>query len=889
MKKIRLIVLVLIISGLSAISFSGCSDKSKQYFREIQQAFDKLGELNAIDMTMAVDIYARNNQTEAESSASMLANLKVISNETNELGYYCIEKYEDGQFVTSEESYYVNGWAYYDDGYTPWAEYVAFSDVDNMDTDVHSLINMTEINKLKPTISHNRNKYMVSLTDVPLDKIIINTYGLQMSTGNYIMNVWLDSKGMLKKFDYTASFTIEYIYFEVQMQFEVVAINMAVNINIPTEVLQEIEYFKDKYYVFLEDERYTYILAKTFCAQIIVCDKETQDIIFRDGFTSAREAVDIDVTDGIITLEFEDGGFVNYIIDREFLRYHDRDEKYLYDAVDSAYVGESKFTIYNSDTYEIIYQSLASVEKVYVTDGMVTKVTNIWDGIDRGFEDFFVHRTIESDGLIYTLDRFTRELIIYNKATSAQVYYEKFEINPTCIDVADGIVAIGFGNGYMATSDTTILEKSFIYYDKNNNWAKKTVTATTGYKVDKLFIYNNKIYHANQGNFQSSHFMVYDIITQTWLTQEYFLLSVSYNTIALNYEGGMLYVGDRSGYLVYICLETDTIVSYNQYPLNQDGTWTASRVTFDDEYVYYAGYRFDKLNGTIIGFAHDENVFYDAMDDEYLYAFDKGNCRFIIYCKESLQVVYFEQYPNNTRITQISVDNGIVSVDIEKGRLEKYKNVNGDFVNFVEDAKYLYTINRATASFVVYSKDTMEIVYRDEFESTPYVIDVADDIVAIGFGHGAYDYDYAYDHLGKRLVYYSNEDWTKNTVATSDPVDHVFVYNNKIYYSKQDQWNWLYIYDVSNKTVIDHVWGPNGFSSHSTYHINREDGILYVGGRGSSWNSLFYICLETDTKIFENSTNLGSYTLTRVTFDGEYVYYAGLKFDKLTGEIAEIS
>jgi len=653
----------------------------------MQLSFDKLVDLHAIDVKMRVDVSGRYYSNGYTEKARADARIKIIEDGTDELGYYYIDAFENGVFQGREESYYVNGFAYYDDGSKQYVEEVDFSEVEDFDTDINSILDMDELNKLKPKVKFDGSeKYTITLTDVPLNKIIKDTQGLQFGNGDYVMNVWVDKyNGILKKFDYKATFDIERevtnwfghrntekIKFEMKMAFEVIGINARVHFEIPNSVMSRIDTYKSNI-VHVEDDEYRYTLNKND-NKLTVRDKETLTVVYSETYHFAFKASQINMVDGTATV-----------------------------------------TSINGDTF-----------KYFVHSGS------------------FIKCNVMDDNHLYFLDKLLFRLTVYDRNIAKVIYSTSFSSSnrPLQMSVADGIV-------------TVVLEDGQSYY-----------------------------YHKIGGGFSQ----------------------------------------------------------------------------------------------------------YDAIDDKHVFVLNKSMHELFIYDKLTLEQVYYEKYPiYNTRMAGLSIVDGNVVVDIERGRLNEYLFLNGSFVIYTEDDEYLYTIDRSTAEFVVYSKSNMEVVYTDTFEAVPYVIDVADGIVAIGFGHGAYDYAYARDHLGKRFVYYDVDGWVKNTITTSNQVDHIFVYDGKIYYANQDQHNELYVCDTSSGTSkrVSSQWSLFGFSaSNATYYINREEGILYVGSRMTSNNRLSYICLETDAAIYQSDfSTLGGYTQTRVTFDGDFVYYANRKFDKSTGAI----
>jgi hypothetical protein len=187
------------------------------------------------------------------------------------------------------------------------------------------------------------------------------------------------------------------------------------------------------------------------------------------------------------------------------------------------------------------------------------------------------------DNYIYLFDLSRYSLDIYDIDTLVKVRSISYMLKPECIDVYNGKIAIGFGEGCQ------------IWYYEDPLGEKEIIQ--TSEEVYSIAIYNDKLIHSPID--QHCRIYYYDLITETNSAMPINMLFY-YVSFDLNREDNLLYICDRQSSscdLVYFDLINNQITfcsNFGAYPSNN------MPVVFDGNYVHYYGKVFDKNNATII-------------------------------------------------------------------------------------------------------------------------------------------------------------------------------------------------------------------------------------------------------------------------------------------------
>jgi uncharacterized repeat protein (TIGR02543 family) len=140
----------------------------------------------------------------------------------------------------------------------------------------------------------------------------------------------------------------------------------------------------------------------------------------------------------------------------------------------------------------------------------------------------------------------------------------------------------------------------------------------------------------------------------------------------------------------------------------------------------------------------------------------------------------------------------------------------------------------------------------------------------------------ALDSINKIVVVNTTTKTVVDTlITTSDPY-RIVKDGNSLYYVEKDQWSDTYQYDLNtrkdNILPIESLFNPD-------LAINVNNHILYIGESGSSRSDMIYYSTTEKKVLGQTNYNNGdgfSYPDRNTLYDGQYVYYAGYKFDPLS-------
>lgn len=927
-KKIKIFILVLTVLIISIV-FVSCSASTP--LQKIQHALNEVDKASAIDMS--VDLSMQVN----DESAYISMQFKWIEKNKKQNAYI----YSDANGL-KETFYFFDeivcqdyGFPYVSTSELSLDEFFDTSDTVSVSFDIEELIfsELSIVQKKEDVY----DVYTITLDETSLEKIFgeifTDNYELSKIFSNtdmsciFELSIWLDNKGKLSKLNYSANITVEEVSLILIMDIKINAINKGVSIDVPEYVTQEL---KDYY----TRPKLTLIAEPASCGKVIGQGRYTE----HSGVSISAHSNNGYAFDGWFIDDELISKYYNYYFDMpsndititakfgpntpsyDIYVYSEPSSLSYYDYFS---IREGRMVTLNAKSYEdyIFIGWFIDGEKVSGDEEYIFTMPGQYLTIKAKYDKYIENYSNTKDGAVkyYELEGYKDLIydaksnkIITIKGNTVNIYStnitkEKtlsFDAKPVTISADNGILAIGFGD----------LQQILLYDLSTNNEIKKIQTSIDVYELaidGDIIIYTS--------NNQWCDLIFYSISKNIIIAEHEW---ASYQPLfTINRTDHILYLaetGSSSSNLIYYNSQTGELIFESQtFQFGQNYI----RALFDGNYVNYCGGVFDRKTGLMISSSnlsmyyndmknftplktvYNSNEFsfvygingtipivgiYDIIKQQYIYRFNfaalsvefLGGNKYLIrnMAQDYVAILdlslisknFGENLPIESHNIEISQTNNVATI--------KYYD---NYTLSAADDKYIYVFIEKTNMLIVYDIITFNEIYTEKLLIKPECLDAYDGKLVIGFGKG------------RQFWIFDANNWSCDKVMAEDCVDSIFIYDDIIIFIPVDQVSSLYVYSINEKSHITLKVNYYHYVYYYFYYpslaINREDKILYIGGRNSSGSELAYIDLNalvnsnTIDFIYKSSDLEFQYNKTPVIFDGQYVYYNNKVFDKKIG------
>ena len=190
--------------------------------------------------------------------------------------------------------------------------------------------------------------------------------------------------------------------------------------------------------------------------------------------------------------------------------------------------------------------------------------------------------------------------------------------------------------------------------------------------------------------------------------------------------------------------------------------------------------------------------------------------------------------------------------------------LDGNVVNWISENDIIYVITKGNNRLVVIDSKNMSALYNVPLSGIPAEMNIIGDKIYISLPDLC------------RIDIFSKSDCRKESSLYFDTAVSSFCFDgNYIYYSEHDQHCKVFkknlVTGESTQVRTDKIYS---YSEPKVY-LNKEDGILYIGERGSSGSAIYYFDADTlQLKSVFEKDNYGIYNHTREIFHiGDTIFW----------------
>jgi len=262
---------------------------------------------------------------------------------------------------------------------------------------------------------------------------------------------------------------------------------------------------------------------------------------------------------------------------------------YNYDS-DSNYVlklSDGKYLVISKDNKNVALIDLSVLDENLIKDDEVEDDNNQEEGDVQTFKVEYYTKSIADDKYIYTLNKHTKELNVYDIITLENVYYEYYYETPTSVDVDSGRLVIGFGEQSINYGDTFTIK----LYDITT-WDCENIAAQA--QGQSLYIYKDYIFYRSS---YTNDFHLQDINTHEDTKYDVLDNFGGYKSQTISKGDGIMYFGGSYKDLIYFNLDTKEIIK-------SVSITSSDPISFDGEYIHFDGKTLDRLTGELVD-SHD--------------------------------------------------------------------------------------------------------------------------------------------------------------------------------------------------------------------------------------------------------------------------------------------